>query len=201
MNGQMWVSWLAKQSRCMKQLSGVNIQYMCMNGMRADTVLQCFLLFPPFCFLLLFPIGLPLLSFPIVCVYARGWVCVSMCMCKSLCMLGVAASSPTSLSNCTPEAYLLTWPNWTTVSSTGSKMFHLSCRTCGYGQLSVLCFVYFELLVTHLYCVLLPALVHHTSPASPAIQFSLQLQTANQGHLSFSSVSSLTTINQTQMKP
>lgn len=82
----------------------------------------------------------------------------------------------------------------------GSKMFSLSCRTsCGYGQLSVLCFVYFELLVTHLSCVLLPALVHPTSP--PLLQFSLQLQTANQGHLPFSSVSSLTTITQTQIKP
>lgn len=85
-------------------------------------VLAAFPPFPPvfpFCFLLLFPVGLPLLSFPIVCVYARGWVCVCMCMCKSLCTLGVAASSPTARSNCTPEAYLLTWPNWTTLSSTG----------------------------------------------------------------------------------
>lgn len=63
----------------MKQLSGVNIQYMCMNGIQADTVLQCFLLFP--CISLLFSPFVSNWIAPSVFSY-----CVCLCQGMGLCV-------------------------------------------------------------------------------------------------------------------
>lgn len=154
----------------MKQLSGVNIQYLCMNGMRADTVLQCwhdFLLFPlyfPFVFSFCFPLDCPFCLF-LLCVFMPGDGFVCACVCVSHCVRWVWLQALQLLDQTAHLRRIFSRdPTGQLSPLLRSKMFHLSCRTCGYSQLSGLCFVYFELLVTHLSCVLLPALVHHTSP-------------------------------------